>query len=423
MNPIGFLRRRPVTTLMLVVALLSGGTVLLSRIQPDIYPLNTAGIRAYMVQIDTRTNQIKRYIVNQYESYFHTPEEKPDPESQAIVVTSPLAKDVTITQQYVCQIHSRRHIDVRALEDGYLEEINVQEGQAVKQGDVMFTLVPTLYQAKLDAEVAVKDIAQLELNNTKSLATKNAVSANEVKLYEAKLAQAQAKAKQEEAELYFTIYRAPFDGIMNRLLEQKGSLVEKGDILTTLSDNSVMWVYFNVPEARYLEYEAVQGKRDPEHPGKLKLADSRIELVLADGSTFNQTAGDVLTVEGSFDNQTGNISFRADFPNPDGLLRHGQTGDVLIHRTLHHVLVIPLRATFEVLDKRYVYVVGEDHVVHQRLITIQHELEDVFVIKNGLDADDRIVLEGVRQVQDGQQVDYETRAPEVALRNQKYHAE
>ena len=130
-----------------------------------------------------------------------------------------------------------------------------------------------------------------------------------------------------------------------------------------------------------------------------------------------------LTVEGSFNNQTGNISFRADFPNPDGLLRHGQTGDVLIHRTLHNAIVIPLRATFEVLDKLYVYVVGEDHVVHQRQITIQHELEDVFVIKKGLDVDDRIVLEGVRQVQDGRKVEYEFRAPEVALANQKNHAE
>ncbi len=424
MNPIGFLRRRPLKTLMLVVvALLSGGGVLLSKIQPDIYPLNTPRIRAYMAYIDTHTNQMKRHIVDQYESYFHTPEEKPASESQTIVVSSPMAKDVTITRQYVCQMHSRRHIDVRALEDGYLEEIKVKEGQAVKQGDVMFTLVPTLYQAKLDAELAERDLAQLELNNTRRLADKKGVSENEVKLFEAKLARAQAKANQEAAELYFTIVRAPFDGIMDSLREQKGSLVQKGDILTTLSDNSVMWVYFNVPEARYLEYKGLQSKRDQEHPGKLKLADARIELVLADGSTFNQTAGDVLTVEGSFDNQTGNISFRADFPNPDGLLRHGQTGDVLIHRTLHNALVIPLRATFEVLDKRYVYVVGEDHVVHQRLITIQHELEDVIVIKKGLDADDRIVLEGVRQVQDGRKVEYEFRAPEVALTNQKNHAE
>ncbi len=423
MNPIGFLRRRPVISLMLFVALLSGGVLLLSGIQPDIYPLNTPGIRAYMAHIDTRTNNVKTYVVDQYESYSHTLDEEPGAESQTIVVSTALVKDVTITQQYVCQIHSRQHIDVRALEDGYLEQIKVKEGQAVKQDDVMFTIVPTLYEARLDAEVAARDIAQLELNNTKRLATRNAVSPNEVKLFEAKLAQTQAKANQQKAELYFTIVRAPFDGIMNRLREQKGSLVQKGDVLTTLSDNSVMWVYFNVPEARYLQYKALQGKPDLDHPERLKLVDSRIVLVLADGSTFKQTAGDVLTVEGSFDNQTGNISFRADFPNPDGLLRHGQTGDVLIHRALHNAIVIPLRATFEVLDKRYVYVVGEDHVVHQRLITVEHELEDIFVIKKGLEAEDRIVLEGVRQVQDGRKVEYEFRAPELVLANQKNHAE
>ena len=85
------------------------------------------------------------------------------------MVTSPKAKDVTLTQQYVCQIHSQRHIEVRALEDGYLEEIPVKEGQAVKKGDLMFKIVPTLYQAKLDAELAEAKLAQLEFNNTKKL--------------------------------------------------------------------------------------------------------------------------------------------------------------------------------------------------------------------------------------------------------------
>ena len=154
MNVISFLRRRPATTLMLVVAILSSGAVLLSKIRPDIYPLNTPRIRACMACVDTRTNQIKRYIVDQYESHFHAPGEKLASESQKIVVTSPLAKDVTITQQYVCQIHSQRHINVCALENGYLEEIPVKEGQAVKKGDVMFKIVPVLYQAKLDAELA-----------------------------------------------------------------------------------------------------------------------------------------------------------------------------------------------------------------------------------------------------------------------------
>src|SRR4029079_700122 len=110
-------------------------------------------------------------------------------------------------------------------------------------------------------------------------------------------------------------------------------------------------------------------------------------------------------------------------PNPDGLLRHGQTGTVLIHRTLHNAIVIPQRATFEILAKRYVYVIDKDNVVRQRPITIQHELEDIYVIQSGLDVNDKIVLEGVRQVHDGEKVEYEFQKPEEALGHQKHHAE
>ena len=123
----------------------------------------------------------------------------------------------------------------------------------------------------------------------------------------------------------------------------------------------------------------------------------------------SSTTGKIGAIEAKFNNETGNIPFRADFPNPDGLLRHGQTGNVLIHRTLNNAIVIPQRATFEILDKRYVYVVGEDHVVHQREIVIQHEMDDIFVIKKGLGVDDKIVFEGVRQVRDGDKVEYEFR--------------
>ena len=143
---------------------------------------------------------------------------------------------------------SQRHIDVCALEDGYLKAISIKEGQAVKKGDVMFKINPVLYQAKRDAKMAERDLAQLEMNYTKTLANKNGVSQNEVKLFEAKLARAQAKADQAKAELNFTKVKAPFDGIVDRLHDLQGSLVKEGDILTTLSDNSVMWVYFNVPE-------------------------------------------------------------------------------------------------------------------------------------------------------------------------------
>ncbi len=194
MNPIVFAVRRPVTTMMLVVALISGGVLASTKIRADILrPLNTPRIYVYLDYIGTRAKQMKGRIVSQYESYFRKHnEEQPDQEHQKIVVTSPEAKDVIITQQYVCQIHSRRHINVCALENGYLMPILIKEGQEVKTDEVLFQIKPVLYQARLNAELAERDLAQLELNNTRRLAAKQGVSQNEVRLFEAKLAKAQA---------------------------------------------------------------------------------------------------------------------------------------------------------------------------------------------------------------------------------------
>jgi len=349
-------------------------------------------------------------------------EDESESEDHKIVVTSPLAKDVTLTQQYVCQIHAQRYITVRALESGYLQKVSIGEGQLVKTGDPMFEILPTLHQAKLDAENAEARLAKLELDFTKSLRKDNVVSPNEVELYEAKLARATAKAKLAKREYDFTKVTAPFTGIVDHLHEREGSLIKEKDVLTTLSDNSVMWVYFNVPEVRYLEYMATQGEDQESQKIELKLANGNI-FRYRDKSGKIRTDGSINAIEAKFNNETGNIAFRADFPNPDRLLRHGQTGNILIHRTLKNAIVIPQRATFDILDKRYVYVIDKDGVVHQREIFIQNELPDIFVIMKGVDVNDKIILEGVRQVREGDKREFEFRKPEAALANQKQHAE
>ena len=366
-------------------------------------------------------------------------------EHHKILVTSPLVKDMVNTQQYVCQIHSYRHIEVRAMESGYLEAIQVKEGQTVKQGDSLFKVVTTLYEARLDAEVAEAQLAQIEFNNTERLFQQKVVAQPEVALAQAKLTKAKAKVNLSQAELNFANIKAPFDGIIDHQRHQQGSLISEGDILTTLSDNSVMWVYFNVPESRYLEYQA--------RPDKDNV---RVELRLANGEKFPQT-GKIAAIEADFNNETGNISFRADFPNPDRILRHGQTGTILLSRIVKDAVVIPQRATFEILAKKYAFIVegkdggehddgehdeeekvkeaaihevkhsGEHHmkhgVVRQREIVILNELDDIFLIKEGLGVNDKIVLEGIRQVRDGEEVEYEFQSPEQALKHLKYHAE
>jgi len=386
--------------------------------------------------------------------------EQHEEEQRRIVVTSPVVKDVVTTRQYVCQIHSRNHIELRALERGYLEEINVKEGQVVKKGDVMFKIIPVLYQAALDTEVAEAEVAQIKFNNTQTLTTQAIVSKQELAMANAELSRAHAKVKRAQAELNFASIKAPFDGIVDRQQEQRGSLVEEGDILSTLSDNQLMWVYFNVPEAQYIEYKTQLSKGD----------DSlEVQLQLANGDIFPYP-GKIGAIEADFNNETGNIAFRADFPNPDGLLRHGQTGTILLRRKLQNAVVIPQRSTYEILAKQYVFVIedgaaaeakegtsegheakGESHepkdgqepkgeghepaathvaegpgphgIVRQREIVVQEELEDVYVIKQGLNANDKIIFEGVREVKDGDQVAYELQPSKDILSNLKYHAE
>jgi membrane fusion protein (multidrug efflux system) len=407
---------RLVRALLLVVAVIGGVVFGLYKMRVEIPALNTPRIYAYLDTMGARAEKLKGY----YESHFGKHgEEEAHHEQNTIVVTSPMAMDVTIPRSYVCQIHSQRHIELCALEDGYLEAIPIKEGQAVKAGDLMFQVIPVLYKAELDAEVAERDLARMELNYTETLAAKQGVSPKEVLLYKAKLAKAQAKVALAKAKLDFTSVKAPFDGIIDRLKTQQGSLVKEGDMLTTLSDNSVMWVYFNVPEKRYLEYMAEIGQNNQSPDIQLKLADQNIF------PHFGRIdpAHHIGAIEANFNNENGNIAFRADFPNPERLLRHGQTGTVIINRPLKGAIVISQRATFEILDKRYVYVIDKDDVAHQREIEISYEMDDIFVIEKGLDVNDKIVLEGVRQVRDGDKVEFEFRKPEEALKNLKFHAE
>ena len=401
-------------TLLFVVAVGSGGVLVLSKIRPELVPpLNMRTVYESLDSLGKNVRRLRGYVVDQYDTYFQK-EEEPHQEAREIVITTPKVEDVIITYSFVCQIHSQRHIEVRALEPGYLLEIRIKEGQRVKQDDVMFKIQPILYEARLDAEKAERDLADMEYQYNEALRKENVVSQKMLNLLKAKLARTTAKVKQAEAELGFTSVKASFDGIVDRLLQREGSLIKEGDLLTTLSDNSVMWVYFNVPEKNYLEYMANREQHEKE---------DRVELMLANGDMFPQT-GKIGAIEAIFNNENGNIKFRADYPNPNRLLRHGQTGTIKIRRPLKNALVIPQRATFELLDKRYVWVLDKDDVAHQTLISITHELEDIFVIGGGLDVKDRIVLEGVREVEDRKKVEgFVVRTPEEALKNQKYHAE
>ena len=322
-------------------------------------------------------------------------------EMPKLEATTPLREDTSVTKEYVCQIHAIRHIEVRALERGYLQNIFVDEGQMVNKGQPMFKIMPNIYQAELLKAQAEANTMNIEYLNTKGLADKNIVSANELALAKAKLDKANAEVKLMETHLSFTDINAPFDGIMDHLKVRSGSLLEEGALLTTLSDISKLWVYFNVPESEYLDYK--MHKHDD--------APVKVQLKMANGQTYNQP-GVIETIEADFDNTAGNIEFRATFPNPDKILRHGETGTILMAKPYKNALIIPQKAVFEVMDKTYVYVVNNEEKLEQRLIKIEADLPHMSIVKDGLKDDDKVLLEGLRKVHPGQEVKIDLRPPE-----------
>jgi len=328
------------------------------------------------------------------------------------LVTSPIIKDTLITRDYVCQIHAISHIEVRAQEKGFLQEIFVDEGQFVHKDQLLFRIMPKLYEAELKMAEAEAEYARIEYFNTKLLADSNIVSKNQLALVKAKLDKANAELALAQVHLGFTDIRAPFDGLIDRFQARLGSLIEEGDLLTNLSDNSKMWVYFNVSEVEYLDYKS-KAETD---------STIRVKLMMANNNLFPYP-GEVEAITADFNNETGNVAFRATFPNPKGLLRHGETGNVLMEIPYQHAMLIPQKASFEILDKRYVYVVDQAGVVKSREIKIGAELEDLYIVTDGLKADEQILLEGIRKVRDGQEIAYHYDKPENVIYDLKVYAE
>jgi membrane fusion protein (multidrug efflux system) len=328
------------------------------------------------------------------------------------LVTNPIKKDTSITKDYVSQIHSIRHIELRALERGYLKSISVDEGQFVKKGQAMFQIMPNIYQADLDIAKAESKVAEIEMQNTQLLADGNVVSQNELAMAKAKLAKANAEVSLAQTHLGFTRITAPFDGIMDHLHVREGSLLEEGELLTTLSDNSKMWVYFNVPEAEYLDYIISTNKDNKKEVG----------LLMANNKEFNQK-GIVEVIEGEFNSETGNIAFRATFTNPDRILRHGETGSILMNVPFKNAIIIPQKATFEVLDKTYVFIVDNNNVVKQQEIIIGSELPHLFVVEKGLSENDTILLEGIRMVKNNDKIHTKFLDPKKVIASLDMYAE
>lgn len=339
-------------------------------------------------------------------------EKKETTETASFNVTSPLVRDTLVNKDYVAQIRSINHIELRSQEKGYVQAILVDEGQFVQKGQLLFKIMPNLYEADVNRAKAEAKYTEIEYQNTKNLSDKDIVAPQEMAMAKAKLEKAKAELAAMNTHLKFTEIRAPFSGIVGKLHVRKGSLVDEGELITELSDNNKMWVYFNVPEAQYLDQMSERKENNPLH----------VRLRMANGKEFPQD-GIVETIESDFNNETGNIAYRATFPNPKGLLRYGETGNIVITSPYSNALMIPQKATFEELEKKYVYVITRDNKVKAREIKIAAELPHIYVVSSGLGKDERILLDGLRMVQENQKINSKYQKPEQVMSNLELYAE
>lgn len=322
-------------------------------------------------------------------------------------VGSPRVEDTIVERAYVAEIQAVRYAEVRARIKGILEKVAVDEGQTVKDGDLLFTInardlsqeVAAARAATLGAEAELQ-AAEVEVENTKLLFDKNVVAAAELALAQARVDALKAKVDEGRAsagraavELGYARVTAPFAGVVNRIPNKAGSAISEEALLTTVADTSEVFAYFRVSEQEYLQYNAKTNAGTPEE----------VWLELVDGSRFD-APGVIDAVENEFDRDTGSIAFRAKFPNADGVLKHGSGGKVIVKTRLPGALLIPQPSTFEVQGDLFVYVVDADGLAQARKIQPKVRAGEYFVLESGLELTDRFVLEGVQKIRDGAKI-------------------
>ncbi|MFA5328947.1 MAG: efflux RND transporter periplasmic adaptor subunit [Prolixibacteraceae bacterium] len=311
-------------------------------------------------------------------------------------------------KDYPTQLQGQQTVEIRSKISGYIEQIMVDEGALVHKGQVLFRLNANDIQAQVrSAEAQVKvaeadvNSAKINLEKTRPLVEKDIISKFDLesvesvlKAKEAQLAQANANLQNAKANLQYTLISSPADGTIGTFPYRVGSLVSSASAepLTTVSNTKQMYAYFSFNEKEFLSMiSGLSGKNLQEKFAKLP----DVALILADNSAYN-FPGRIETASGLVDQQTGAVNIRADFPNPEGLLRSGSSGLVRITQYVNSAIIIPQKTTYELQGKHFVFLVGADNKVHNTEIEVLvGNLKDSYVVTSGLKVGDQIVFEGI----------------------------
>ncbi|MCM1076100.1 MAG: efflux RND transporter periplasmic adaptor subunit [Bacteroides sp.] len=330
----------------------------------------------------------------------------------ATITLSPQTADLKST--FPATIKGKTDIDIRPQVTGFITKVHVDEGQRVHKGQVLFTLDQVTFQAAVDQAKAAVNNAQTAVNTAKmtadskkALFDKNIISQYEYQLSQNSLAQAQAQLANAKAalasaqkNLAYTVVTSPSDGVVGTIPNREGSLASPSSAqpLTTVSDNSQVYAYFSLTENDLLNLVG-DGNRTMDAAIKEMPA---VQLRMSDGSIY-PLEGKVATVSGVIDNSTGASSVRALFNNPQGVLRSGATGQIIIPDVQEQVIMIPQKATFELQDRRFAYVVNDSNKVVSVPITIEANNDGKnYVVTSGLKPGQRVAIEGVgNKLKDG----------------------
>lgn len=321
------------------------------------------------------------------------------------VVTS---RDTVVDVPYVADIQANRNVEVHSRTEGLLEKIYIKEGQHVNKGQLLFKINDSELQIELSKATAAYNsakadakVAQVEAERVQTLVDKKVITKTELDLAQAKYNAALAKAEVALSEknavsrrISYTSIHSPFTGVVDRLPLKEGSLVAPNSLLTTLSDLHTIYAYFNISENEYLQLA-----NDATHDYNLEA----IKLVLPNGNAY-PFPGKLSSAESEIDENTGNIAYKVQFENPQGILRHGASGKILITRSFPKAIMIPQKAVFEIQDKNYVFLVNHEGIVKMTGVAISQRIADNYLVLSGLKESDRIVLEGIQSIRDGQKI-------------------
>lgn len=322
-------------------------------------------------------------------------------------------QDAVVYQEYTANLEGQQNVEIRPKVSGFIQKIYVDEGQVVKKGQLLFKLETQTQNQDASAAKAAVQAAQVEVDRLKPLVDRKIISIVQLETAKANLAQAKANYGSIAANIGFGTITSPVSGVIGSLPYREGSLVSSTSEmpLTTVSDTKIIRAYFSMNEKQLLFFnKTFKGATTAE---KLKSA-PEVSLLLVDNTEYDQK-GKIATMNGLVNPQTGTTQFRAEFKNPEGILRSGSSGTIRLPIEQKNVMLVPQNAIFEVQGKQTIYVVGKDNKVKSRIVQTSGTSELNFIVTGGLEEGEVVVIEGASKLKDDMEIVPQQGKPEAAV--------